>query len=505
MTDESVRAALRSTLSLVVVESPAGCGKTHQGAEYARELATDTDCRFLILTHTHAACSMFAERIGRVGSHLEISTIDSFIMRLATAYHKGLKLPADTATWVRQQKNGHAQLAMKVAELLLSKPMIAASMARRYPVIVCDEHQDSSKEQHSVVMALLEQGAKLRIFCDPVQDIFPRTPVDGGMRLFNWNQLKGRADVVTELNVPHRWSNGCLDLGEWTLKAREIMRGGGKIDLRKGLPQSISVVFAENQARRHGGYSLSSGDRREIDIFVASQSMLLVLTHYNDLARSLRGFFCRRIPLWEGHKRDALEKLLNSVVLVSGDSGKLAAAVVTFMKEVGKGFSPSGFGDRFEKEAREGCIQACRGKPATIQKLARLLVDEPNHHGVANMLRSLWELKSSDDAFSDVEVDGVKEFWEAIRLGGFEKANDGLVEITHRRSYSRPKPPNKAISTIHKAKGLECESCIVMPCDSSTFPEKWDARCLLYVALSRAKNRLMLVVSRENPSPLFEI
>lgn len=77
--------------------------------------------------------------------------------------------------------------------------------------------------------------------------------------------------------------------------------------------------------------------------------------------------------------------------------------------------------------------------------------------------------------------------------------------MTHRRIYSRPKPPEKAISTIHKAKGLECDSVIVMPCDARTFPDKLDARCLLYVALSRTKSRLLLVVSRINPSPILTI
>jgi DNA helicase-2/ATP-dependent DNA helicase PcrA len=42
-----------------------------------------------------------------------------------------------------------------------------------------------------------------------------------------------------------------------------------------------------------------------------------------------------------------------------------------------------------------------------------------------------------------------------------------------------------------------------MPCDARTFPDKEDARCLLYVALSRAKRRLVLVVSRTAPSPLL--
>jgi DNA helicase-2/ATP-dependent DNA helicase PcrA len=44
-----------------------------------------------------------------------------------------------------------------------------------------------------------------------------------------------------------------------------------------------------------------------------------------------------------------------------------------------------------------------------------------------------------------------------------------------------------------------------MPCDAKTFPDKDDARCLLHIALSRAKKRLMLVLSKDNPSPPFKI
>ena len=57
MSDESVHAALRSDAPLVLVEAPAGCGKTHQGADYARDVAAGQTDRLLILTHTHAACS----------------------------------------------------------------------------------------------------------------------------------------------------------------------------------------------------------------------------------------------------------------------------------------------------------------------------------------------------------------------------------------------------------------------------------------------------------------
>ena len=130
---------------------------------------------------------------------------------------------------------------------------------------------------------------------------------------------------------------------------------------------------------------------------------------------------------------------------------------------------------------------------------------EPDHRGAAGMLRHLSGLAKTGSAFSDVKIDHDREFWEAVRLRDFDAPETGLTEITHRRTHSRPKPPQKAISTIHKAKGLECDSVIVMPCDAETLPDKIDARCLLYVAVSRAKNRLLLVVSRNKPSPLFII
>ncbi len=508
MSDESVRTALRSDAPLVLVEAPAGCGKTHQGADYAREIAVaGNSSRVLILTHTHAACSMFSDRTKGVGSRIEIRTIDSVIAQIASAHHAGLGLPADTTTWVRQQKDGHAKLAARVAALQKRYPMIATSLAQRYPVVICDEHQDSSGDQHSFVMALLGQGARLRVFADPMQDIFKERTIDDASLPYDWDYLKDKAQAFENLDVPHRWSKegGCTDLGQWTLRAREKLKTGDKVDLKNGLPSSIDIVFAENQARKSRDYQLSAEARKPVDGFEKSEPSLLILTRYNDAARSLCSLFNRRIALWEGHTRAGLEKLVDSIQKYQGDRGALAEAIVTFMGDVGKGFSPSAFGNEFVKEANEGCMAQRRGKPGKIQELVRFVVQEPDHRGVTKMLRSLSELRKTDSDFADVKIDCEKEFWDAIRLGDFDTVATGLAEVTHRRTYSRPKPSDKAISTIHKAKGLECGSVIVMPCDANTFPDKWDARCLLYVAISRAKRRLMLIVPRSNPSPLLDI
>lgn len=506
MSDESVSAALRSDASLVVVEAPAGCGKTHQGADYARGIAGSSGSdRLLILTHTHAACSVFAERTQGTGNRVEIRTIDSVLANIATAYHVGLGLPADTAAWVRQRDDGYAEVAVKVAALMKRHPMIAAAVARRYPVVICDEHQDSSGDQHAVVMALYGQGAKVRVFADPMQRIFKEKALVGATPPYAWANLTQEAQAFEKLDTPHRWTKGCSELGRWTLNAREVLKTGGKVDLRSGLPPTVSVVFAENQAQAALDYRLASEDRKRIDAFEKGQTSLMVLTRHNDTARSLRAFFLRRLLLWEGHTRPGLERFIEALQAGNGNGPSIAKAMINFMGDVGKGFSPSAFGNRFVQEVHEGCCRQSTGKPARIQELARLLLAEADHRGAAKALRRLSELMSSDRNFSGIEIDCLKEFWDAIHLGDFETPDEGLTDVTHRRTYSRPKPPNRVISTIHKAKGLECDSVILMPCDAKTFPDKHDARCLLYVALSRAKSRLQIVVSRTNPSPLLII
>ena len=503
MSDASVRAALRSEARLVVVESPAGFGKTHQGADYSREIAAAGVERALILTHTHAACSVFAERTRQAGSRVEIRTVDSLIGQIAGAYHAGLGLPADVAAWARRNSDGYSQLALKVAALLERHLMVAAALARRYPVVICDEHQDSSGDQHAVGMAMYKQGARVRVFADPMQRIYKDKLLPGCNPPLDWNRLVRDADAFEQLDTPHRWSGGCAELGAWVFRARNTLKAGGRLDLRADRPRSVEVVIAENQSRRYGDYQLSGSDRRLIDAFEKAHGSLLIVSHFAETAQRLRAFFNRRIPLWEGHTRPALECLVEAMFAHRGNPQALAQALVSFMNAIGKGFNASAFGDRLISEAAEGCVRRANGKPASLQTIARHIVASPDHRGVAEALAALDELRRTHKDFAQVEMDCRAEFWEAVRLGGHSDLDAGFAAITHQRTYSRPKPPPKAISTIHKAKGLECDGVIVMPCDARTLPESQEGRCLFYVALSRAKNRLLLVVSRDAPSPLL--
>ena len=228
MSDQAVAKLLRSREPLVIIEAAAGCGKTYQGAAYAQDLVGSLgDGRLLILTHTHAACSVFAERTKKAGSRVEIKTIDALIAQIALAYHKPLDLPRDLTSWAWQDGGqGFEIMASKVAGFLRHQPMVARALARRYPVIVCDEHQDSSVDQHSVVMSLLSAGAIVRIFGDPMQRIYgAKSDKAAREDRARWEALKALG-AGEKLVTPHRWQDGCPLLGAWVIQARESLERG---------------------------------------------------------------------------------------------------------------------------------------------------------------------------------------------------------------------------------------------------------------------------------------
>lgn len=504
MSDASVAAALRSNAQLVVIESPAGCGKTYQGAEYACDAASLVGRgRILVLAHTHAACDVFASRTPGIGGRVDIRTIDSLIVQIATAYHTPLGLPLDVAAWARERKDGYRELARKVADLLRFSPMIARSLALRYPIIVCDEHQDANADQEAIVLACHDAGASVRVFGDPMQRIFGgKKKADIEADINRWERLVGRSDRFEKLDKPHRWSNGSERLGYWILASRETLRTGGQVDLRGPLPAGVSVLFAENQAPRHGAYLLASGEGGPIRRLVNGKDSILVLSAHNSTVDAMRAFLGRRVPIWEGHVRDGLSALVQELESHAGDTAKITEAAISFVQYVAKGFSPSAYGNALLAEVCAGCVTRRRLMPAKLQALGRIFLENPNHKGVAKFLLSIEALARTDSDFAQVKLDCHREFWDAVRLKEFESPNEGFTEISRRRSSMHLSVPAKALSTIHKAKGLECDNVLIIPCDTDHFGDTHSARCNLYVAMSRATTSLTIVVSRKKLSPL---
>lgn len=501
MSDALVFEALRSEDSLVVVEAPAGCGKTFQAASFAADVATGiAPGRVLILAHTHAAVDTFAERCSE-RSRVDIRTIDSLVVAIAAAYPGSVHVTGDVGAWARASANGYSILAARVATLLNRSPGIARMLAHRYPVVVCDEHQDTSADQHAIVMALHDAGARIRIFGDPMQALFEDTSdKDAETR---WQSLTSAASRVETLDTPHRW-RATPELGGWILNVRSALQAGRRIDLGSP-PSSVTIVRADNRAAARNRYQVTSIERQPIDAATNVAHGLFVLAAHTMTVDALRAFFNRRFPIWEGHVRNALAKLTTAIEKDTGDPIKVAVAVLRFTDSVCTGFTHSAFGKDLLTEIGRGCTPPRKGKPAILQELGKLILAEPDHRGVAKFLRRLRLASRSTPAFHCVRIDYAREFTDAIALGAHTDVQSGLSEIARRRATTRSHPPGQAISTVHKAKGLERPNVLLLPCDKTHFPDTPKSRRVLYVAISRATKHLTLVVPNTEPSPLLII
>lgn len=508
MTDDEIASLLRSDASIVVVEAPAGCGKTYQAASYAADVAASLkSSKLLVLTHTHAACSVIAERTQKYHGKIDIRTLDSLINQVATAYRLSIDLPEDVSAWARARKHGYELLAIKVANLLRSNPFISRHLAGLFPIIICDEHQDSNKAQDKIVRILGKQGAKLRIFGDPMQ-IIPggRGQNDkAAVALARWNTLKDQAEFG-ELETPHRWKKSNPDLGKWILTARESLKVGQSINLKNCLPRGVKVKFAENESPIPTNYRLTPESWKDLNALLNEDYQMLLLASSNTTIQSLRGTFRPRFPIWEGHTRNYLEIFIEVLNDEAADLGAKASAFVDCLKRLLVGFSSSIYGDRLIKEVTAPSDKPRGNIPPQLKVMAELIRAYPNHIGFSKAAEHLKGLiKQNAVGFTGLHIDYQRELGDLIKLKGYNDPLTGFADISQRRSRAYPKPPRKALSTIHKSKGLEAEHVVVFACDGSHFPGTHVKRNLLYVALSRATESVTIIASRNNRSLLVEI
>jgi DNA helicase-2/ATP-dependent DNA helicase PcrA len=506
MTDDEVANLLRSEASIVVIEAPAGCGKTHQAASYAADVAASLkSAKLLVVTHTHAACSVIAERTLAYHGKIDIRTLDSLINLIATVYRLSIDLPEDVSAWARQ--HGYELLATKVANLLRSNPMIAKHLARLFPIIICDEHQDSNEAQDEIVKILGKQGAQLRIFGDPMQ-IIPggRGQNDkAAIALARWNALKDLA-TFGELETPHRWRETNPDLGKWILSVRENLKNEQSIDLKSRLPRGVKVKFAENGSQIPVSYRLTPENWKNLNALLNEDKQMLLIAGTNTTIQSLRGTFRPRFPIWEGHTRNYLEKFIETLDDGAVNLDAKASAFVGCLKSLLVGFSSSRYGDRLIKEIRVPSDNPRGQIPPQLKVMSEFIRAYPNHVGFSKAAEHLKGLIIQNaDGFSDLHIDYQRELDDLIKLKGYNDPLTGFAEISQRRSRAYPKPPHKALSTVHKAKGLEAEYVVVFACDGEHFPRTHVKRNLLYVALSRATESVTIIASRNNRSLLVEI
>lgn len=486
---------LHSHAPVVMIEAAGGCGKTTKAAKYAREASERLPSgKILLLSHTHAACGEFQRKCASLGNKIDVETCDSFFLKAIGAYARPLGLPSPIESHLGRIDGGVAfgALSEKAAELFRRSPTVAHAVAAHYPVIVLDEHQDASIHQHEAVRLLMAiGGARLRIFGDPMQAIHPAN-VD---TYVDWDRLVAEADATDRLEYPHRWA-AVPELGQWIMESRAALKDGLPVRLR-GAPKCVSAVSYHSLAGRNGFRDRRAAGREIHGFLNGAPNSAAILAFIGKMAKSNAQACNWRAPLNEGAQLDELDVLIQGIEAHDGNAAALAGTFLEFLIMIGVGLSQSmSDGLRGRLNATISRERAGNNQIAWLDCLEQIYTS-PDHRGIAAAMRMV--LDTSPAGYS------IRLNDHARALCAFDRTDDPRAfRSTLGRIRRRHKWPPQMVSTIHKAKGLDFDHVLLCPVDRNQYPNDVLGARLLYVALSRARKSIRLVLANDNPSPHLE-
>ncbi|WP_120284423.1 UvrD-helicase domain-containing protein [Rhodococcus rhodochrous] len=239
------------------VTAPAGFGKTQV---IAGTIAKHHKQRFLILTHTNAGVRALHDRITRIGTQraARIDTISGIALRLARAFPTGIG-------WNEEEGIDH-HAAKVAAHTILHRPTVRRALLNSYDRIIIDEYQDCSVIQHEIISHLANFIPTV-VLGDPLQAIFDFDPLDP---LISWSQAQSVFPAAGTLTTPHRWASTNPPLGQWLKSIREPLGAGRPVPLPHNgivnvyrMPRSINEGGLNGALRGSGSSAILIPDSQK--------------------------------------------------------------------------------------------------------------------------------------------------------------------------------------------------------------------------------------------------
>jgi hypothetical protein len=492
---EAARARIRSEEPVVVVDAAAGCGKTHEAVEATVGFAAGAGegREVLLLTHTNAARDVYAGRLKAVGGRARTQTIDSLACELVRRYVRHFEFPQPFRPGATHA--GHPSfpdVQRHACKLLREAPAIAEGLAWRHPVIIVDEHQDSSAAQHELVERIGAAGSvRRRFFGDGMQRIFEFSGAGDA-----WTQVVSDHKPVP-LTHGHRWNDN-PELRDWLADARAALKAGRPVALT-GRPACVRVRRwkGEPPGPRQKGHCpellAQLGAAR-----LVGQSVVLVRDgrHGYGLVEKLKG----QLTLYEGADATSPNEWLERALASEGDPATLSALLAELLSSWGTGVPKSRV-----RELRAVCTPAGielgrRARIKPLVDLCRPLYEDPT---AASWVR----------AFGNAVTERASLDWRIIRrypawllAAVSSEADDllGALQATAEARRETVRRPPAAVMTVHRAKGSECDTVALPYACSSSFGDDEESARLLYVALTRAQRAVLLFLSEDDPCPWFK-
>ena len=274
---ERQSAAASATGSIVVVLGGAGTGKTTAALWAAHTAIKRGEVRshqkVLFLTFSRTAVSQIASKarglLRGVRDHIEISTFHAFSLRLLQGFgrYAGLgPIVPRIQSKAREKLNVSDAASISYDQLItqaihvINSDVVGELIAPHWPLIICDEFQDTSLDQW-LLLDRLSNYSRLVLLADPNQMIYSFVPGVGPERL---QEACDRAQDVIELQpTSFRDQSGCIPAMAEAVRKRQfstdevrhaVMHGRLNVHTCVTDGKVIEILKSELNVARQAGY-----------------------------------------------------------------------------------------------------------------------------------------------------------------------------------------------------------------------------------------------------------
>jgi DNA helicase-2/ATP-dependent DNA helicase PcrA len=401
--------------------------------------------------------------------------------------------------------------------IMMSEPKLAQHIGGHFDHVLVDEYQDTNVLQAQILRALRPDGRGLTVVGDDAQAIYSFRAATVENILNFPDQFEPRAEVIT-LAQNYRSTQQVLD-GANALMADAPRQFRKHLLAVRGAGQRPRVVTVDDLAMQAESVCIEVLRRREAQIPLRRQAVLFRSGSHSDLLEI--ELTRRQIPfvkygglrfLEAAHVKD----LLSLLRWADNPRNQMAAfRALQLLPGMGPANAQRAIAHLAQQEHAASALATFRAphvEPAEIEKLSELLqiLMDPQREwpGQVHLVRE-WYKPHLERIYESVHTRiGDLDQLELVS-GQFPSRERFITELTldppdaTSDLAARPNLDEDylVLSTIHSAKGMEWDTVYLLNVVDGSFPSEFatrkpelieEERRLLYVAMTRARNELML-------------
>jgi DNA helicase-2/ATP-dependent DNA helicase PcrA len=402
---------------------------------------------------------------------------------------------------------------------MMAEPALAAEVGARFDHVLVDEYQDTNKLQAEILLGLKPTGQGVTVVGDDAQSIYSFRGATVRNILDFPRQFTQEARIVT-LEQNYRSTQPILEASNAVIAAARE-RHAKDLFSDKAASQRAQLVLVPDEAQQARWVADQVLRQREAGATLKSQAVLFRASHHSaalelELAR-------RNIPfvkfgglkfLEAAHIKDVLAVLR----FAQNPRGRMAGfRVAQLVPGVGAATATRLLDAMGEASDPHQALQSFDAPAQAKEEWAQLAslyakLNDPELAWPADMeLAKAWYLPCLERMHDDAQVRKL-DIEQLVRLAaGYGSRERFLTELTldpPEVTSDQSGPPLRdedylILSTIHSAKGQEwkavhvlnvVDGCIPSDMATGTTEELEEERRLLYVAMTRAKENLHLLV-----------